>query len=280
MELEPLCQLVKQQSDLSFSLFEIGARPISAEKEPFYQLLDHFPNSTITAFEPDEALCEQLNNRCRKGIHYHPHALAGENRRQSFYQTNNPMCSSLYRPNEALLKRYNNMQVSMLKEVNTIDTMTLDHFINTQNTGSVDFIKIDIQGAELDVFKSALEALKSTLFIVSEVEFIPLYINQPLFGDVCEFLDQQGFMFHKFLGFGGRALAPVKLLNNINTATQLMWSDAVFIKHIDSIASISEEQLLKMAVLAFIYGSPDITYHCFRQYDLKNGTLLHKAILN
>ena len=66
---------------------------------------------------------------------------------------------------------------------------------------SVDFIKIDIQGAELDVFKGGVDTLKDVVAIVSEVEFIPHYIDQPLFGDVCSFLTEKGFMFHKFLIF-------------------------------------------------------------------------------
>ena len=37
--------------------------------------------------------------------------------------------------------------------------------------------------------------------IVSEVEFVEQYINQPLFGDVSSFLKKQDFMLHKFLGF-------------------------------------------------------------------------------
>ena len=41
--------------------------------------------------------------------------------------------------------------------------------------------------------------IKKTLMIVSEVEFIELYIDQPLFGDVSSFLKDQDFILHKFL---------------------------------------------------------------------------------
>ena len=48
--------------------------------------------------------------------------------------------------------------------------------------------------------------LTDVVAIASEVEFIPLYIDQPLFGDVCAFLAKHDFMFHKFLGLCGRFL--------------------------------------------------------------------------
>ena len=64
--------------------------------------------------------------------------------------------------------------------------------------GPIDFLKVDIQGAELDVFKGSRETLKEILMIVSEVEFIEQYIDQPLFGDVSSFLKDFDFMFHNF----------------------------------------------------------------------------------
>ena len=39
----------------------------------------------------------------------------------------------------------------------------------------IDFIKIDVQGAELDVFKGGKKALENVLKIICEMEFVPLY---------------------------------------------------------------------------------------------------------
>lgn len=63
------------------------------------------------------------------------------------------MCSSLYKPNEKLVSLYNNMEVAMLKSIESIETDSLDYFTKENSIESVDFIKIDIQGAELDVFQ-------------------------------------------------------------------------------------------------------------------------------
>ena len=92
------------------------------------------------------------------------------------------------------------MEISFLKEESEIETIDLDTFVSENKIGNVDFLKIDVQGAELDIFKGASKTLKNSLFIISEVEFLKIYENQPLFGDVSNFLSDNDFMFHKFFG--------------------------------------------------------------------------------
>jgi len=270
----------KVESALSFTIFEIGALPLEGQTEPFYQLLDFFPDSQIVSFEVDESLCEQLNKEARPGHKYYPVALGRKQEKCTFYETNHPMCCSLYKPNEKLLSKYNNLEVSMLKAVSSIDTVSLDYFTKENNFESVDFIKIDIQGAELDVFQGGVNTLKDVVAIVSEVEFIPLYIDQPLFGDICSFLAENDIMFHKFLGMAGRALKPIIINNNPNLLSQHMWSDAVFIKDIFKIPQLSPEKLLKLGLVAFIYGSIDVTFQCLKYYDENNGTNIHKEFID
>jgi FkbM family methyltransferase len=272
--------LREAERTLSFTILEIGALPLQGQKEPFHQLLDIFPDSRIIAFEVDKNLCDQLNRNAKRGIRFFPIALGRKEERRPFYVTNNPMCSSLYRPNEDFISLYNNMEVAMLKKVESIETVSLDHFTAENHVESVDFIKIDIQGAELDVFQGGMDTLQNVVAIVSEVEFVHHYVDQPLFGDVCAFLAEQDIMFHKFLRTGGRSLKPIILGNDPNLPVQYIWSDAVFLRHLFKIPDLSADKLLKMGLLAFIYGSPDVTFYCFKCYDEKNGTTIQKALLN
>jgi hypothetical protein len=145
--------------------------------------------------------------------------------------------------------------------------------------GDIDFIKIDIQGAELDVFRGGIETLEEVLMVVSEVMFVPHYINTPLFGDVSSFLSSRGLMYHKFLGTGGRALTPIILGNDVNVPSQHIWSDAVFIRHVLSIPKLSPEKLLKLGVLSLIYNSPDLTYYCLKHFDNLQGSKLHEDFI-
>ncbi len=268
--------ILKHEGSLTFNILEVGAVPLEKTPEPFYQLLDIFPGSQIIAFEVDKNLCEKLNDTSRPDIKFFATALGNTEETRTFHETRHPMCCSLYEPNERLISLYNNFEFAYLKSVGTIETVSLDYFAKQNNIGSIDFIKIDIQGAELDVFKGGQNVLSQIVTMVCEVEFIPHYIDQPLFGDVCAFLSKEDIMFHKFLGLAGRTLSPVVLNNDPNFATQHIWSDAVFIRDIFKIPELSPHKLLKLSILAYIYGSPDLTYYCLQHYDNQKGTDLTK----
>ena len=256
---KPLLELVefikKTNIDINFKIIEIGAIQIQDQKEPFYELLDYFPSSKIIGFELEKEVCEKMNLNSREGVKYYPYALGKANEKRKLYITKHPMCCSLYKPNEELIKLYNNFEVAYLKEETDIDTISLDYFLDKHKIGNIDFIKIDVQGAELDIFQGASKALKDVLKIVCEVEFVPHYQNQPLFSDVCNHLIKHDLMFNKFLGLSGRALKPIMLNNDPNLASQHIWSDAVFIYHIQKIKNLTDEQILKLSLLSCVYFS-------------------------
>lgn len=177
-----------------------------------------------------------------------------------------------------LIDLYSNLEVSRLKKEETIDTVSLDYFVAQNDVGPVDFIKIDIQGAELDVFQGGKKVLADTLAIVTEVEFIPLYENQPLFGDVSAHLHDQGIWFHKFLGMSGRTLKPMVMRGDPSFASQHMWTDAVFMRSPMELDRLSPVQLLKLAVLTLLYGSIDVTAHCLSEYDRRTDATSAKEL--
>ncbi|GMQ75731.1 MAG: FkbM family methyltransferase [Gammaproteobacteria bacterium] len=253
---------------LKFNIFEIGARAIHASEEPFYRLPTLFPGSRITAFEPDEALCAKQNDSPRDGVTYFPLALGRTEETRAFYNTEGAMCSSLYKPNEELLGRYNNMDVARVKNVSSVDTFSLDHFVSRQNLGPVDFIKIDIQGAELDVFQGGVSTLKNVLAIVTEAEFIEHYVDQPLFGDVCSFLSKHQLQFQKIIGVGGRTLKPILLNDDPNLCSQQMWADVLFIRFLFDKQKRTGAQYLKIAALALLYDCLDVALFCCREFDM------------
>tara|TARA_B100001939_G_C16884270_1_gene592321 strand:- start:366 stop:1235 length:870 start_codon:yes stop_codon:yes gene_type:complete len=272
-----LVELLKQSNiSLNFKIIEVGALKIQDQDEPFYELLDYFPSTKIIGFEIEKEICEKMNSQAKEGVKYYSHALGKDNEQRKFYITQNPMCSSLYKPNEELIKLYNNFEVAYLKKETEIETISLDYFVEKHEVGDVDFIKIDVQGAELDVFKGGSKTLKNVLKIVCEVEFIQHYENQPLFGEVSDYLSQYNLMFNKFLGLSGRALKPIMLNNNPNLPSQHIWSDAVFVRHIQKIHSLNDEKLLKLGLLACVYYSLDLTFYCLSEYDKRHSTSFAK----
>ena len=280
-KLKKLAALICEHEKLNFMIANIGCRPIGGGPEPFESILEYFSGSQIIGFETDKELCEKLNKESSNSYKFFYQALGQKNEKRKFYNTIDPMCSSLYQPNDKLLEKYQNLEMAKLKNISEIDTVSLDSFCLENQIEQIDLIKIDIQGGELDVFKGGENILKDTLFIVSEAEFFPLYINQPLFGDIHNFLIKKDFMFNKFLGFGGRAIKPIIIRNNVNIEdTQYMWTDALFVRDLESVKKLDDQKILKLAAFSFIYGNPDMTFFFLSEYDLRKTTNLKIRYLN
>ena len=276
-----LTSLLKTRGyDLTFTLMEIGARIIERHGEPFYRLLETFPTSRILAFEVDPEECSRLNVNGSTGVIFFPYAIGKTEEERSLYLTEHPMCTSLYKPNEPYLGLFHNLEAAKLKETSTVKTISLDHFAQINDIGPIDFIKIDIQGAELDAFQGGRKTLMDVLVIISEVEFVPLYENQPLFGDVAAFLEKQRLIFHKFLGLAGRAMKPIIVNNNENFPVQHLWSDAVFIQDLLKIDDLESSQMLKMASILDLYNSPDVAWFILNRFDIRNGSTLANDYVN
>ena len=87
-------------------------------------------------------------------------------------------------------------------------------------------------------------------------------------------------MFNKFAGLAGRTLKPTIFNNDPNAPSQLMWSDAIFIKQIEKIQTLSNEKLLKLSLLAAVYNSLDLTFFCLSIYDKNSSSSLAKDLMS
>ena len=74
-----------------------------------------------------------------------------------------------------------------------VQTDTLENFLNERNKKIVDFVHLDVQGAELMVLQGAGKFIRNIKMIWLEVENVELYKNQPLATDVEHFLQFNGF---------------------------------------------------------------------------------------
>jgi len=265
-------QLYTQRPDLAFSLVEVGARP-GGESEPFYPLLDAIPRSQLLSFEPDEPLCREMQQKAgKRNIRYVASALGVCKERRKFYITKHPMCSSLYEPDSRYVDFFNALEPQAVARVIDIDTVDLDSVLVEHSVPPVDFIKIDVQGAELDVFRGASHALASVLLIVAEVEFSPMYIGQPRVGDVDRYLRDRSIVFHKFSGLCGRMIKPMGIADRPGFAIQHLWSDAAFVRDFFKLDTFTPDELLKAAVLVDVYSSPDLAARMLLEHDQRAGT--------
>jgi hypothetical protein len=141
---------------------------------------------------------------------------------------------------------------------------------------AADYLKMDVQGAELDILRGAARALSSVLVVQTEVAFVEMYRGQPLFADVDAELRRHGFMFHRFFGIAGRAFKPfVKDSNLGDTFSQQLWGDAVYVRDLMRLDALTPDQLVKLALIAHeCYVSFDLAAYVLRQHDRMTGGTL------
>jgi FkbM family methyltransferase len=216
------------------------------------------------------AACEKLNARAIPGHIYLPHAIAdGAPRR--FYECNASECSSLLEPNNALADKFNNLD-HLLRVVGswTMETRRLD---DLTETAGADFLKIDVQGGELLVLQGAEKRLAEMLVVHTEVEFLPLYKNQPLFADIDSFLRARGFAFHTMKPFG-RTFKPLLVNNDIYASiNQMIWADAVYVRDFMTFRELPPISLLKLAaILHENYQSFDLAALALDIHDKQTGS--------
>ena len=71
---------------------------------------------------------------------------------------------------------------------------TLDNLLNAYSDfQNIDFLKLDVQGYELEVLKGASTILKHTEFVLMETSLIPINKGCPLIFEVLTFMDRMGF---------------------------------------------------------------------------------------
>jgi len=204
---------------------DVGASIIEGEVDRYMPLVDR-KAARVIGFEPDADERNKLKTRYPDGRIYLPYFI-GRGGAATFHQTNWIYTGSLLDPNTPLLDHFQALNdVTRLVGKHAIQTHRLD---DISEVDAMDFLKLDVQGGELAAFEGAERLLRDCLVIQTEVEFVQLYKDQPLFADVDKFLRARGFQFHRFLGFGSRCFKPFLAMDNAAvTGSQQIWSDAVY----------------------------------------------------
>jgi len=84
-----------------------------------------------------------------------------------------------------------------LQEEIFVKSIRLDSWMIQERINFIDIIWMDLQGAELKALKGLGNRIKDVKMIYTEVEFTELYIGQPLFFDICSYLNGHGFYLSK-----------------------------------------------------------------------------------
>ena len=112
----------------------------------------------------------------------------------------------------------------------------------------MDFLKIDAQGAKLSVFQNGDKRLKDAVVVQTEVSFVPLYKNQPTFGEIDIELRHQGFVPHCFVALNKRRVMPLVGATPYDAINQLLEVDVVYIRGFTKPDRMTSEQLKHLAL--------------------------------
>lgn len=138
-----------------------------------------FPESKIVGFEPDSDIFEllELNLHDYKGIELHNAAVWYENTELSFFA-------------EGSLAGSTSLDFAQKNNIKNVTAIDLNNYLGR----SIDFLKIDIEGAENDVIFRIRKNLKNVKNMFLEYHEIPDR-NQNLH-DILKLLNEEGFEYY------------------------------------------------------------------------------------
>ncbi len=186
-------------------IFDIGA--CEAEDSIRYSLL--FPNSRVFAFEPRKDNCKKaadlISQYGIRNIVVENIALSNENGFADFHLSEGEpeglshsenwnygnKSSSLLAPSEEMKKHTGWLS---FKNKIQVRTQTLKDYVAEKNIPHLDFVHLDVQGAEYMVLEGCGNFIDKIKLIWMEVEAVELYKDQPLKEDIQRFMEKSNFV--------------------------------------------------------------------------------------
>jgi FkbM family methyltransferase len=236
------------------AVVDVGANPVDGH--PPYKALLQKRLCRVVGFEPQPEALAALNARKSDCETYLPYVI-GDGSPQTLRICASDGMTSLLRPNAALLHHLGGYEFwgRVTGEV-PVTTRRLDDIAEVE---ALDFLKIDVQGSELSIFRHATRLLRTAVAIQTEVSFLPLYEEQPVFGAVDLALRELGFVPHAFAGVRRGMISPMAGAKPDSALNQLLEADVVYVRDFTKSEAMTSEQLKHLALVA---------HHCYRSYDL------------
>lgn len=184
---------------------------VGANRGQFSLVCRHLrPAAPIVAFEPLPGPAAIYGALFRKTstVRLHPCALAPARGEMTMHISGHDDSSSLL-PISDLQQAYfpGTQRVGMRQ----VPTGPLSDYVETGELGSRSLLKIDVQGFELEVLKSAESLLPKFRWVYAECSYAPLYEGQALAAEVIAWLEARRFrLVGRFNPSYGRDGAPLQ----------------------------------------------------------------------
>lgn len=220
----------------------------------------------LIGFEPDKREFTRLVERTRaeqSGNTFFDVALHNRREALRLHVARDRGLTSMFEPNRPFLDQFPDADRFDTVDTHEVQGDRLDDQLEAGQVSEVDFIKVDTQGSELFVLEGASRVLASRVIgVEAEVEFTPIYKDQPVFAEVDAFMRGQGFLL-----FG---LRPCYWKRSAGRAIggpygQIIWADALYLKSLPALratvagldAERRKSKILKAISIAMLYGYDD-----------------------
>lgn len=266
----------------SFTFVDIGARDFGHD---FFSGAHHLMD--LLAFEPDETEFKTLMSLDRqkqwRKMHLSQKGISGKEGPRELYLTKHRGCTSILRPKLEYANKYDRHEFFSVEKAVNIDTTTLEKALNEFKVKNPIFIKIDIEGAELEVLQSLDQSFSQILAIKTEVNFLPYREKQGKAGEILDLLQERGFNFvdvvdmgdYRYCGIGTSYPGMNRKPNGypVYSKGDICASDFIFLK---DPSLVPQEQLAAYAAICIELEQFDKAHVALSKLgDTESNVILH-----
>jgi FkbM family methyltransferase len=256
---------------------------LDAKWKPLSPLLNY------VGFDPNREECQRLSSLPSpfKKTLYLPYAVADNVGEAVLNQTESPYCSSLLRPRHEWLRRFTYHQLFQVIGQSKVNCVTLDYLNETEGLRA-NIMKLDTQGLELPILRSASRILPHAFCVETETGFVENYVGETVTAELDEFMRHNGFLlFDLEIHRVGRANHLAR-----RSRQQPIWCESLWMRDYKaleswdiSVPAPNRSQAVKALYICKALGFPDFGFELaqhFHAHGLLNDrelTLLSDSMI-
>ncbi len=247
-------------------IFDVGARDgVNSEWAVFGD------QAHVYCFEPDEEECRRLAADAPSHVHYIATALGRSSGAATLFETKLPYSTGLYKTRMEYFGRFLNHDNGITVGERTVVVQSLDEVVSTEGIAHIDFIKLDAEGAELDILEGAKATLAAGNFlgVLSEIRLHREINGSPPFASLDAFLQDHDLRLFDlsinrhsrntlpYPQTGDHRLSSGKRFFAYTTRGQIQDGDALYFRDHLLVPARSPLDILKTSAMMEIYSLND-----------------------
>jgi len=270
-----LSPLEKLAVHVNITALDVGAR---GNIKPDLELIKH--SVDWLRFEPDESGFTSKNDNDWRSVSYIPYAVAAREETFNLHIYKRRGCSSKYTADKMLASLFSRGGYYELDDEMKVHGRPLDSIVSEYALRHPAFLKIDVQGMEIECFSGAKGILENDLVgIRTEVSFLPIYIDQPLFANVDQALRPFGFQpmlwieMHEWRRTTRTKLPVLDPGPMPYSRGQIVHGDLLYLLQPEQLRSSNEteiQRLVRLGIISTCYDLFDHALAVFEREEVRN----------